>query len=496
MIERSPTDGIGSLRDRAIRGSALLASVHLLARLISMLRLIVLAAILPPEQLGLYGAAVIVLSLAERLSETGTQQALIQRDGEIQSFLGTGFAVQIVRGLVISIALLVLAPYAERTFGMTGLASLLLGLALVPFVYGLRNISIVLCHRELNFKVVSWIETSAIVVELIVSVSFALIYPVAAALVVGRIVSVVVSVGLSYWLERRHARPEFSKNKFLTLSRFGFWIFVSGILSAVVLRGADLVVARYESAATVAIYHVAYAIACAPLIQIAAVASTALFPALSQLQNERDRIVNAYEQLFVLTAILASGFSAALWLTSAELASLLLSDDYTVVALVIPWLAIWGAGRALESVGNLLFEAIGKPMLVTILNSLTLALLVAVLIPMTKASGVVGAAQALSIVALATLSIRTIMVIIVLGIDPLRQLMMLSGPAIVALVCVLAIETALPSALMEPSWSRLLLISVALLVTFGLGIWVLDRHAKWRVTASVVQTIIPRLKRR
>jgi len=114
---------------------------------------------------------------------------------------------------------------------------------------------------------------------------------------------------------------------------------------------------------------------------------------------------------------------------------------------------------------------------------------------MTKSSGVLGAAQALSIVALISLSIRTIVVVIVLRNNPVRQLTMLAGPAALALICVLTIESALAPLALTPSWTQLLLMTITLSVAFLTGVWLLDHLAKWRVISTVSQLIMPKLKR-
>ena len=75
----SESGDMTSLGQRIVHGGAWLAALQLSEQLLGILRLIVVARLLAPSDLGLMGLALLTLSVAMALSETGIEQALIHR---------------------------------------------------------------------------------------------------------------------------------------------------------------------------------------------------------------------------------------------------------------------------------------------------------------------------------------------------------------------------------------------------------------------------------
>jgi len=74
-------------------------------RVIAFVKILVLARILSPFEFGVFGIAMLFLSLLEIISETGVNIFLIQEEDNIDSFLDTAWVVSILRGLFIAIIL-------------------------------------------------------------------------------------------------------------------------------------------------------------------------------------------------------------------------------------------------------------------------------------------------------------------------------------------------------------------------------------------------------
>ena len=254
-------------------------------------RLIVLAAIISPEQLGLFGLAMVAMMLIQQLGETGIRRALIQRDGNIREFLATAQTVQIARGLLLASTIFFLSPQAETFFEKEGLAQLLMVLAVVPFIGGFKNIGEVYLYRELRMKKVVALQLILTIVEFATALIFCLLSPVAISLIYAQIVSAMIGLAGSYVIEKRRTFWGFSRQRFLHLYSFGFWVFISAVISFLLVRGGDLVIGKLLPAADLAVYQIAYGVACMPIIEISRVLSTTTFSAFSRLQSEDRKSV-------------------------------------------------------------------------------------------------------------------------------------------------------------------------------------------------------------
>ena len=72
-------------------------------RIITFIRIIVLARILTPSQFGVFGIASLVLSFLEILTETGINVFLIQEKKAIKYYINDAWLVSILRGILISV---------------------------------------------------------------------------------------------------------------------------------------------------------------------------------------------------------------------------------------------------------------------------------------------------------------------------------------------------------------------------------------------------------
>jgi len=104
---------MGYFKD-AVKGLSWMTAFRVLYRLIGVARIAIIAHILTPFSLGVFGIVTIVLGFLEIITETGINIFLIQEKDDINGYINTAWVVSIVRGLLIS--LLFLTPRLQRVF--------------------------------------------------------------------------------------------------------------------------------------------------------------------------------------------------------------------------------------------------------------------------------------------------------------------------------------------------------------------------------------------
>ena len=98
----------GTLSQRVVKSGFWVFFLRIFNQGFSLLRLIILARILSPNDFGLMGIALLTMSILETFSETGFQQALIQKKEDIKSYLDSAWTVLILRGFVLFVILYLL----------------------------------------------------------------------------------------------------------------------------------------------------------------------------------------------------------------------------------------------------------------------------------------------------------------------------------------------------------------------------------------------------
>jgi len=104
------------LAKKAARGGLWVFAVRLINRGLGLIRTIILARLLTPNDFGLFGIAMLSIATLETFSQSGFQTALIQKKGNIESYLDTAWTVSALRGIVLFSILLFSAPLIARFF--------------------------------------------------------------------------------------------------------------------------------------------------------------------------------------------------------------------------------------------------------------------------------------------------------------------------------------------------------------------------------------------
>lgn len=472
-------------------GALWLAGAKVFARLLTTVRLILLAAILPQDQIGLFGLAAVVMQLLETLSQTGMQTALIQRKGNVQEYLGTAWVTQVVRGIILSIATLLLADNFEVFFDKAGVASLLYILALVPVCFGIQNIGLVLLHRELRFSKVVGIQVGSAFVDLILSLLVALQTPSAIALVWGRVGAAIFTAIASFVLEKRWGNFSFSMSKSYELFSFGVWVFISAILSFTLVRGGDIVIGKLLTLEDLAVYQIAYALACGPIMEVMAVIGGTALPAYSQLQHQHTRLSSAFLRILASSSFLASLSIVGFAILAEDFTALFFGPEYKMMATLLPPLAIWGACRGLGASNSVLFLGIGRPAIATVFQFFMLILFLVGLIPISIRYGIMGTVLSLALIGLSAQALRYFLIIHVVNISGREIFKCLIIPICIATLSGVAAWISMSVITPHLYALRLMIGGCVLLSTFSLGSLWLDNYFRLGLR-DFVQSVMPK----
>ena len=97
-----------SLSKKVVRGGMWVFGLRFTNRGLGFVRTIILARLLAPSDFGLLGIAMLAISTLETFSQTGFQAALIQKKGNVESYLDTAWTVSAIRGVVLFLILYLL----------------------------------------------------------------------------------------------------------------------------------------------------------------------------------------------------------------------------------------------------------------------------------------------------------------------------------------------------------------------------------------------------
>ena len=280
-----------SLSSRVFRAGLWVGLAFGFSRIIGLFRLTFLAHFLLPSDFGLITLVTLVVSSMWVLSDTGTSASVIQKVNPTPAFLHTAWHMNWVRGLVLALLCWLLAPFAAVFFESPQLQVLLQWAALIPFIQGFESLGLVLLKKELSFKQKTYIDFTRETVQTIVSILLVIYWQASAESILwGIIAGVLASSVLSYFLHHFRPSGQFSRTSALEIWRYGGHLMGSGILVFAMTNLDDMVVGKIMGVDQLGYYGVAFTLAAILTNQLVQIFNMVMFPALSEIQDDVQRI--------------------------------------------------------------------------------------------------------------------------------------------------------------------------------------------------------------
>lgn len=387
------------LGTRAVQGALLVGLSTYANMLASLISTVVLARILLPDDFGIVGLGMVIVSLIGRLRELGFQYALMHRQDDVEKAAATHLTLQTGLSLLVFAVSLIAFPVVESVYGHLT-AMVVVALALAGVVEGWGSTPRVLLDKDLRFPRVALVEATGAVVAAAAGIGAAILGMGVWSLVL-REGARTVYFSVGYWIACPR-RPRFGFDRslagwFLGYGPYWYW-FLASIATLVLLQADDFAVGTMVGVAALGYYGRAYELATVPTGAITHVISRITMPAYAKLQDDRGRLSRAYS--FALSIILRLALPVCLLLALAaeELIIVILGDHWGPTTLLLQLLMGYALLRPLLDDAGALYVAIGRPGTVASVNNLQAGLMLVILVPLTYFYAAEGAALAVDMV--------------------------------------------------------------------------------------------------
>ena len=292
----TPADALG-LRGRTLRSFIVLAAQRVASLLVIAAGGIALARLLTPAEFGLYAIFSFVIGLGVTLSDLGLGAALVQRrDLDPSVTLGTTFTLNLALASVLALGVVGLAPVVARWLDPAAdVAAPLRCLALLIVLASLRMPAAVLLERRLAYLPLAIAETVDTVVFYTLAVAAARAGAGLWSFVLGALVARLANVAIVWGAAPARLRPAWRPRELAPVLRFGLPFQGSALIGIARDASMPTIVTAWSGVAAVGFLNWASTLAFQPL-QLVTIAGKVLFPALSRVQDDRERFGLATER--------------------------------------------------------------------------------------------------------------------------------------------------------------------------------------------------------
>ena len=384
----------GGYARHAARGVGWIGALRGVTRVVSFGKVAILARLLSPAQFGVYGIAALVLSFLDVLTETGVNVILVQEKDNIDTHISSAWVISILRGILMSVVLLAIAPFISSFFHSPDSLFLLQLISIVPLLRGFINPSIVKFQKDLQFKKEFLYRTFLFTIDAGSAVLVAFATHTAASIVVGLIVGVIAEVVLSFFVAKPRPTFRFEPTYFAKIFHRGKWITLSGVFQYLFQNVDNIVVGRMLGTGPLGLYQLGYSISILPISEVGDVVSRVTFPVYTKIAHDTNRLRKAFFSTVMSIAFVTIPFGVILFLFPDQLITLAFGKQWIGVAPALRILAIFGVIRAVFGFCATLFLSVGKQEYVAFATLASIFAMGTVIVPFVSTYGLIGAAYA------------------------------------------------------------------------------------------------------
>jgi O-antigen/teichoic acid export membrane protein len=366
---RSPVadgpDAVGAVR----RGGSLYFATALFAQFSALLRYVILARLLGPEQLGLAATLVVTASFFDMISDTGGERFLIQdRDGGTPQVQSLVQAVTVARGFIVCALLLMFCVPLAWFYHTPRLAGGLAVLAIAPAIAGFQHLDNRRVQREHDFRAEAISYGCAEVVGFTSIVIAAWLTRDFTAVLYSSIARALALVLTSHLRATRPYRLGWDREHAPRLLRFAIPLVVNGILVFIASQGDRVLVGHqlgvkalgYYSAVTLLIFY--------PTSLLARYQYALNIPLIAARRDDPAAQKRVVDRVGAQTMLLSIGMAAGFAAVAPVAMPLLFGHRFTQTPLVVALIGCLQTARFMANWPNTVALAIGRSTTVLLAN--------------------------------------------------------------------------------------------------------------------------------
>jgi O-antigen/teichoic acid export membrane protein len=378
-----------SLRHRVAHAGSWVLIGHVVTQVVRLGTNVLLARLLSPDAFGLMSVVYILMIGLALFSDIGITRSVVQsRRGNDPDLLDTAWAIQIIRGLGLGVASIVIAvgfvgadrwgwTSARTVYGDPRLPWVVGVFSVVAVLQGLESIRNGVAKRDMQMKMITKINIASQVVAAVVMVLVAWLFHTIWALVAGAVVTGAVRCWLGHVALAGH-REKFRlvKSAATELLSNGKWIFLSSMLGFAAINGDRLLLGGLIDTRSFGLYTVAFMLVNMLQVVASTLCNNVAYPAIAEVHRERPRDLTRTLQKFQwLYDGMVVSLAAVLMTAGPAIIHVLYDARYQGAGWIMVVLSLGAIGTRYQMVEQA-YQAMGSPQYVTLANFIRLVALV------------------------------------------------------------------------------------------------------------------------
>lgn len=301
---------------------------------------IIMARLLLPVDYGMIGMLAVFLQISQTFIDGGFTNALIQRKEKTEIDFSTVFYFNIIIAFVFYVLIFFSAPLIADFYNMPDLGDVARVIALSLIISSLSAVHKTKLTIDIDFKTQSKISLTAVLISGIVGIWMAYenfrVWALVAQILINSILQTILYYLFLHWFPLK----VFSLKSFETLFSFGSKLLISSLIHTVYYNLYSIVIGKKFSATDLGYYTRAEQFAIFPSSNVNLIISRVIFPILSSIQDDDERLASVYRKYIRLASFIIFPLMIGLVVLAKPLIIVLLTEKWLGIVVLLQILCL------------------------------------------------------------------------------------------------------------------------------------------------------------
>ncbi|MFW9970745.1 MAG: MOP flippase family protein [Candidatus Odinarchaeota archaeon] len=331
-----------TLKQKTISGIAWSSFGQIVQQLLRFTISVILARILSPEEFGLIGMITVFTGFAYLFGDFGFTSAIIQREKVEERHYSSIFWLNLGIGIILTVLFISISEIIANFYDKNILRPLTILISFTFTINALCSVQRAILSKKMLFKLLALRSIISRVFAGLIAIILALkgfgVWSLAWQLFFYSIISVL----MYWWVSGWKPRLIFNISAIKELWFYSYNYFGS-LMTNYWIRNADnLLVGKYFGSSSLGIYSRAYGLMVLPMQQINLVVGRVMFPALSKIQKDKEKVKSVFLRAVAAIALLTFPIFGGLFIISRDFILALYGSKWAGVIPILQILSIAG----------------------------------------------------------------------------------------------------------------------------------------------------------
>ncbi|NTY86849.1 MOP flippase family protein [Serratia fonticola] len=340
-----------NLRDKTVKGAKWSAISTVIIIGLGFLQMVFLSRMLDRNELGLLTIAMVIIVLADTVSDFGISNSIIQKKNITNMQLATLYWLNVAIGLFVCVISFSLSTTIASFLRTPDLKELIVVISIAFIIIPHGQQFRALMQKEMDFSTIGKIETFSCFLGFTLTLILAYVYPHAIVAMFGYLANAISRTILFAYTGHKLYSPSlnFSIKSVKSNIRFGAYLTADSLLNFVNTNISTAILARTLGTIVTGGYNLAYNVAVVPPTKLNPIITRVLFPAFSKIQDDESKLKITFYKLLSLVGIVNFPLLLGLMVVSENFVLFVFGEQWVFITPMLQVLCLVGL---LRSIGN------------------------------------------------------------------------------------------------------------------------------------------------